>query len=853
LKMVFGKKQNTPFQKRLSIINEKWGDDAVHSYEKLGVFYLGRPYDQATRSPQEGLVLYDSKDLVTHGVCVGMTGSGKTGLCIALLEEAAIDGIPAIVIDPKGDMANLLLTFPDLRPEDFRPWINEDDARKKNLPPDDYAAAQAQLWKQGLASWGQDGERIRRLKDSAEFTIYTPGSTAGIPVSILKSFSAPSRAIIEDTELLTERVSGTASSLLGLIGLTADPIKSREHILISTILYGAWQQGIDLDLPTLIQQINSPPFNQIGVMSLESFFPAAERFKLAIQFNNLLAAPGFAAWMQGEPLDIDSILHTPSGKPKISIFSIAHLSDAERMFFVALLLNQILSWTRVQSGTSSLRAILYMDEIAGYFPPVATPPSKAPLLTLLKQARAFGLGVMLTTQNPVDLDYKGLSNTGTWFIGRLQTERDKMRVLDGLEGAASTQGMKFDRRQMEQILAGLGQRVFLMNNVHDDAPAIFETRWVMSYLRGPLTRNQISQLTASTGTPYAAGGPATPYAAPTTGVPYAAPGTGTPTMAPGFGPQPPQIQAPQSLPPADVPVLPPGVRYGFLPARGGAGRLVYQPMILGNARVDFRDTKSRTDVTKNYVHAAPISDEAIGINWDAAMELDAGLSELESSPTPGVPFANLPSSAGIAKNYTAWARDFADWLYRTQQVELMVSPTLKVYSGPGESERDFRVRLDQDFREKRDEAIDALRKKYAAKIDSAIAKVQRAEDAVDREMMQAKQQQMQTAISMGATLLTSLLGSKKLSTSTLGRATTAARGASRYSKEQSDVKRSQETAERYREQLQALEEELQEETAKLTEKLSPLNENFDRHTIRPYKKDVLVDTVMLVWVPVQAR
>ncbi len=324
-------------------------------------------------------------------------------------------------------------------------------------------------------------------------------------------------------------------------------------------------------------------------------------------------------------------------------------------------------------------------------------------------------------------------------------------------------------------------------------------------------------------------------------------------MAPGFGPQPPQIQAPQSLPPADVPVLPPGVRYGFLPARGGAGRLVYQPMILGNARVDFRDTKSRTDVTKNYVLAAPISDEAIGINWDAAMELDAGLSELESSPTPGVPFANLPSSAGIAKNYTAWARDFADWLYRTQQVELMVSPTLKVYSGPGESERDFRVRLDQDFREKRDEAIDALRKKYAAKIDSAIAKVQRAEDAVDREMMQAKQQQMQTAISMGATLLTSLLGSKKLSTSTLGRATTAARGASRYSKEQSDVKRSQETAERYREQLQALEEELQEETAKLTEKLSPLNENFDRHTIRPYKKDVLVDTVMLVWVPVQAR
>ncbi len=814
----------------------------MNAYEKLGVFYLGRPYDLTAKSPQEGLLLYDSKDLVTHGVCVGMTGSGKTGLCIALLEEAAIDGIPAIVIDPKGDMANLLLTFPELRPEDFRPWINEYDARKKNVSTDEYAAAQAQLWKKGLASWGQDGERIKRLKDSAQFTVYTPGSTAGIPVSILKSFSAPSRAIIEDTELLTERVSGTASSLLGLIGLTADPIKSREHILISTILYGAWQQGVGLDLPTLIQQINSPPFNQIGVMSLESFFPAAERFKLAVQFNNLLAAPGFAAWMQGEPLDIDSILHTPSGKPKVSIFSIAHLSDTERMFFVALLLNQILSWVRVQSGTTSLRAILYMDEIAGYFPPVANPPSKAPLLTLLKQARAFGLGVMLTTQNPVDLDYKGLSNTGTWFIGRLQTERDKMRVLDGLEGAASTQGMKFDRRQMEQILSGLGQRVFLMNNVHNDAPTIFETRWVMSYLRGPLTRNQISQLMTSANMPEPG------IDAPATEAGHWA--AGTQPTAPGFGPQAPHSQAPQSVPPVDVPVLPPGVKYGFLPVR--AGRLAYKPMILGSARVNFRDTKSKADLTENYVLAAPISDEAANINWDASMELDTGLSEIESSPAPGVPFASLPASAGVARNYTVWAKEFADWLYRTKQVELMVSPTLKVYSHPGEPERDFRLRLDQHFRETRDEAIDALRRKYAAKMDSAMAKVQRAEDAVDREMMQAKQQQMQTAISMGATLLVSFLGSKKLSASTLGRATTAARSASRYSKEQSDVKRSQETVERYREQLLALEEELQEETAKLTEKLSPLNETFERHTIRPYKKDVLVDTVMLVWVPVQA-
>lgn len=835
----------------------------MSSYEKLGVFYLGRPYDQVTQSPGEGLLLYDSKDLVTHGVCVGMTGSGKTGLCIALLEEAAIDGIPAIVIDPKGDMANLLLTFPHLRPEDFRPWVNEDDARKKGLSPDDYAASQAALWKKGLASWGQDGDRIRRLKDSAEFVIYTPGSTAGIPVSILKSFSAPPRAIVEDTELLTERVSGTAGSLLGLVGLTADPIQSREHILISTILYNAWQQGINLDLPALIQQINSPPFNQIGVMSLESFYPATERFKLAIQFNNLLAAPAFASWMQGEPLNIDSILHTPAGKPRISIFSIAHLSDAERMFFVSLLLNEVLSWARVQSGTTSLRAILYMDEIAGYFPPVANPPSKAPLLTLLRQARAFGLGVLLTTQNPVDLDYKGLSNTGTWFIGRLQTERDKMRVLDGLEGAAGTQGMRFDRREMEKILSGLGQRVFLMNNVHDDAPTIFETRWVMSYLRGPLTRNQIARLTESAQfarmSQPAAQAPVQPgtWAYPGSSVPGSGAAFAGPVVPPVAPPVAPSVVLPVAPPQtaAGIPVLPPDVKQYFLPVRGGGtlDRFTYKPMVLGSARVDFRDTKSRTDVSRGYTMAAPVSDDPRFLDWDQAVELDTGLSELETSPLQGISFALLPASAGVSRNYTAWGRSFADWLYRTQQVNLLLSPTLKVYSNPGESERDFRIRLDQDFREKRDEALDALRKKYASKIESARAKVDRAEDAVDRQMAQAKQQQMQTAISVGATLLTSLLGSKKISTSTLGRATTAARGASRLTREESDVKRRQEAAERYREQLEDLEEEFRREASELAEKMSPLNETFEEHVIRPFKKDILVDPLVLVWMPVRER
>ncbi len=458
-------------------------------FEKLGVFYLGRPHDlRAGKSRGDEPLLYDAKDLVTHAVCVGMTGSGKTGLCLSLLEEAALDGVPAIAIDPKGDLPNLLLTFPDLSPGDFAPWINEDDARRKGLTPEAYAAQQAELWRTGLGRWGQDGERIRRLRAAADFAIYTPGSTAGLPLSIVASFACPPAAVREDAELLRERVATTATSLLGLAGVDADPLKSREHVLVSTLLDTAWRAGRNLDIPTLIQEIQSPPMSRVGVLDLESFFPSRARFELAMAVNNLLAAPGFGAWMEGEPLDVARLLRTPEGKPRVAIVSIAHLSDAERMFFVSLLLNEVLGWMRAQSGTTSLRAILYMDEIFGYFPPVANPPSKTPLLTLLKQARAFGLGVVLATQNPVDLDYKGLSNAGTWFIGRLQTERDKARVLEGLEGAAAG-ATGFDRQAMEATIAGLGNRVFLMHDVHEDGPVVFETRWAMSYLRGPLTRD----------------------------------------------------------------------------------------------------------------------------------------------------------------------------------------------------------------------------------------------------------------------------------------------------------------------------------------------------------------------------
>ena len=798
----------------------------MEDFEKLGAFYLGRPFDLENKQPGQGLLLYDSKDLVTHAVCVGMTGSGKTGLCIDLLEEATIDGIPAIIIDPKGDVANLLLTFPDLRPEDFRPWVNPEDAQKKGLTVDDFASQQAQLWRDGLASWGQQGSRIKRLREAADFRIYTPGSNAGIPVSILSSFSAPPPALREDAELLNERISTTVTSLLGLVKIDADPIRNREHILLSNIINKAWSLGTDLDLPSLISQIQSPSLTRIGVMELESFFPSKDRFELAMALNSLLAAPGFSSWLEGEPLDVQNVLFTPEGKPRLAIFSIAHLSDAERMFFVSLLLNQTLGWVRAQSGTTSLRAILYMDEIFGYFPPVANPPSKQPLLTLLKQGRAFGLGVVLVTQNPVDLDYKGLSNTGTWFIGRLQTERDKARVIEGLEGISVSAGHTFDRQKVEQTLAALGNRVFLLHNVHDDADVIFESRWAMSYLRGPLTRDQIKILMD----PVKSGG--------------------APTVTPSATAKTASVTAPQSQMPASTsaPVLPPEISQYFLPLRGnGDGALLYEPRILATA--DVRLTNKQVDTNQSLSLLTSFSDGPGGIEWDQSSTLEIPITDLESSPAANAQFASLPSSAGKAKSYEACKKDFANWIYRTQKLDVFRSPTLGITAAPYESERDFRVRLQQIAREKRDEAVAKLREKYAPKIAALEERRRRAEQSVARENEQASSQKMQTAISFGATLLSSFLGRKSVSLSTLGRATTAARGVGRSMKEVSDVNRAEESLQVIDQKLADLNEEFRLETEKLGQTFDPQTEQLETVSVKPTKANISVKLCGLVWAP----
>ncbi len=465
----------------------------MKSIDVEGSFYLGREHDLENEKLTDQVVQYDSRNLTTHGVVVGMTGSGKTGLCINLIEEAALNQVPCIVVDLKGDLSNLLLQFPDLKPEDFVPWVDEEEARRQDNTVEEHAAEVAQSWRQGLEEWDQSPERIKKLSESSEWKIYTPGSESGLPISVIQNFNAPQNT--EDREHLNDRVASTATAILGLTNLSNDPVQSREHILISNLLLKAWLEGRDLDLPHLINEITHPPLQRIGTFDVDMFYPEEERLELALALNNLLASPTFSGWITGEPFDPGCIIYLGDSKPRQLIFYLAHLDDSQRMFFLTLLLGEVLTWTRSQSGSSSLRALLYLDEIYGYLPPhPANPPTKKPLMTLLKQARAYGVGVLLATQNPMDLDYKALTNAGSWFIGKLQTDRDKARLVEGLEGVAAEQGTMTDRKYLESVISSLGNRVFLYHNVHQGDPVLFHTRCALSYLYGPMTRDQVARL-----------------------------------------------------------------------------------------------------------------------------------------------------------------------------------------------------------------------------------------------------------------------------------------------------------------------------------------------------------------------
>jgi hypothetical protein len=671
--------------------------------EQPACFYLGREYDLSTRSVRpDKYVMYDARDLTTHGVVVGMTGSGKTGLCISLLEEAAIDGIPCVIIDPKGDLTNLLLQFPDLSASRFADWVNEEDAQQKGLSVPAYAEQVAARWRQGLTETAQTPERIARLKASSEWRIYTPGSEAGLPLSILGTFAAPKANM--SREVLTQKIDATATALLGLTGIASDPVQSREHILIAQLLLHFWSAGKDLDLPGLILQIQNPPIRTVGAYNLETFFPAKERLKFASTLNNVLAAPSFLTWTTGEPLDLANMLYR-AGKPQQLVFYIAHLDDTQRMFFTTLLLEEMLSWTRRQSGTSNLRALLYFDEVFGYLPPhPANPPSKAPLLTLLKQARAFGVGVLLATQNPVDLDYKALSNAGTWFVGKLQTERDKMRLLEGLETVAAETGTLTDRAYLETVISSLGNRIFLLHDIHRPAPLLFQSRWALSFLRGPMTKDQVARLMEPVKRKKES---AAPMAIPlcthchqelSAEVGDRCPHCGQPPWANAhFRKQDKEFREQlRRAAPADnslssrPPVLPPDVTQFYLPPASLTPAVLYKPRILGIAEIAFavdkRKGKEHTETIRLLAHPAATGHP---LDWERAQTIGEALA---TTPLLGAQWDSVPDSLDTGRKLKLLEKAFGEYLYSTRKLSLFQNRTLELVSEPGEPLESFRDR-----------------------------------------------------------------------------------------------------------------------------------------------------------------
>ncbi len=821
-----------------------------------GKFYLGRLFD-----PQQGKVtdqpyLYDPDDLTTHGVVVGMTGSGKTGLCIGLLEEAALHHIPALMIDPKGDITNALLHFPELLPQDFQPWINPDEARRAGQTLEQAAAEAAASWQKGLASWGISTEQLRALQDSVHFAVYTPGSDSGIPVSILSSLKAPDISWENNREMLREKISGTVTALLGLVGMAnLDPVRSREHILLSNIFEHAWRQGHDLDLAELILQTQNPPFTKLGVFDVNTFFPEKERFELAMLLNNILAAPAFQAWIEGQPLDIPSLLFAPDGRPRHSVFYIAHLTEPERMFFVTLLYSAVESWMRAQSGTSSLRAILYFDEIFGYLPPVSNPASKPVMLRMLKQARAFGVGQVLVTQNPVDLDYKALSNAGTWMIGKLQTEQDKQRLLDGLEGVMAGQ---MDRGQYDRLISSLGKRVFLAQNVHRSGPALFQTRWAMNYLAGPLTRTQLPALNKMVGAlPPAVGQMQQELAAPTTS---SAPATIK--SEPVTRPQSAKSQQPVRTTSTTRPTVPAGLSEYFLPnnlslaqAFKVAGRsypaeahsqrgILYKPAVLAQVSIRFLNRKYNLDYELRRTALVDAPDQRGIVRWENYLVSSFDPHQLDDKPIPQTSFTLLEMPLTDAKALAALQKDFLDWANRTSQVVVRANEALKVYVGPEVSSADFSKRCAEATRKGRDAEIKKVSTPFNNKIKALQDKLTREERELVKdqaELSQRKTEQLGTDIENVLGLFGGRKSSRRITTSLSKRRMTE--------QAKAEVEESVQAIADFKKQIAALESEKAQAIEEINNRWSDIANQTSEIPIVPLKKDVLLDLFGVAWFP----
>ena len=839
--------------------------------ESPGSFYLGRLVG-ADGAPQvDAPFRYDAKDLTTHAVCVGMTGSGKTGLCVTLLEEAGIDGVPAICIDPKGDLGNLLLTFPELRAQDFEPWVDPADAARKQQTVPERAAALSTTWREGLASWGISPERIALLREETDLAIYTPGSSAGRQLAVVRSLSAPKAHGRLGPDERRERITTTVSGVLGLLGIDADPVQSREHVFLSTLIQQAWDAGRDLSLGELVRGVMDPPIQQVGVLDLDTFFSSKDRQNLAMKLNALIASPGFAGWLEGEPLDVERLLCTPEGKPRIVVLSIAHLSEAERMFFVTLLLSEVVSWMREQPGSSHLRALLYMDEVFGFLPPVAEPPSKRPLLTLLKQARAFGLGVVLATQNPVDIDYKALSNCGTWFLGRLQTERDVDRVIDGLQGAAQASGGGFDASQARALLAGLKSRVFLAQNAHEPAPQLFHTRWAMSYLRGPLTRAQIGALTPTLEvTPPApapgespagslpATTPATPVAAASSAATSAAVAGSAVALAGASSASdtlvdPPRVESAQT---AAAAVAAPSAVEAEVPLRPvvpdhldelfvgePSGPFLCRPACF--AEVDLHHVLARADVDhwRRLTLLAPIDPSALPNElWEDARVFFHEVPTRTEAHVPGARFAELPSAQigkGKLRSHKAALKNF---LFQSHAIQVSACPALKVYARSDESREQFFARVREAAGGAHGEEEEKVRTRYERKITQLEGRVERAEEKLRREKAQARQAGFDTVTSI-ASGAAAIFGRGSVAS----RAGTAARKASRTVNEREDVAAAEEALRALQAELDALEAEAQEAINAL--RRGHGEPEIENVAVPPRKGDIQINTFALAWVP----
>jgi len=792
-------------------------NDKISIYEKLGIFYLGKEVNPENFSLTENLFLYKSKYLTTHAAIIGMTGSGKTGLGIDIIEEATIDKIPSLVIDPKGDMGNLLLTFPNLDPKDFEKWIDPQEAESKGMSIEEYAKKTAQTWEKGIESWHQSKERIKKLKESADFTIYTPGSNAGIPLSVLSGFEAPSEETLDDPDAFATILNSAVSSLLALIGIKENPLESREYMLLASVFSYFWKQKIDLTLEEIVGYVTNPPFKKIGVLPLNSFYPQNDRLKLAMLLNNILANPGFSSWLEGEKLDIQNLLYTNEGEPKVSIISIAHLSDEERMFFVTLLLNRYIEWMRKQSGTSSLRTILYMDEIFGFFPSTSNPPSKEPMLLLLKQARAYGVGVVLATQNPIDLDYKGLSNIGSWFIGRLQTKQDKERVIDGL---ISGKRESLEKEDIKSIISSLKPRTFLFKSAKEDDLKLFQTRWVLSYLRGPITKEEIKKLMEDKKRKNL-------------------------SRNQDEEKKEPKIEKKGKLL-KSIPLIQEDLKSFYLNSAPFKENPIYEPFMIFQGNVRFYNQKRGIDITKELKYRLYLEEEMRELNFDELEEATENKNECDSKALKNPSFHPLPFFI-TQMTKKEIEKEFENFLYYNQRLKLYRCKKLKLESAPYENLANFKLKVGEILKEKYEKELEKLKSRFSQKEERLRKKLQRAEAKLEKEEADVSAKTTDTILSFGMTLLDAFFGRKTIKKSTATRAAGSLRNAGRVLKEKEDVKRAKEELEEVEKEILELEYKLEEEIDKLSSQFNIDNYEIEEFFIKPRRSDIFNTDIFLCW------